>query len=147
MRNLAGYVGGLTVQIVESYREGKKVRQKIISSLGVVRDDEDRERLINVGHALINKLRLEANKQLNLGFSEKEADDGVPKARAKFVDPRLLVHVRSSPCGFEDVYGAMSKKIGFEKLLQDLDNGSRRDYLVGEVIPALMWTRATTRRS
>jgi len=136
---------------VESYREGKKVRQKIISSLGVVRDDEDRERLINVGHALINKLRSEANTQLNLGISEGEENKDIPKSRTKFVDPRLLVHVRSTPCGFEDVYGAMSKKIGFEKLLQDLDKGSRRDFLVGEIIPALVYKRlqepASKRRS
>jgi hypothetical protein len=140
-----------TVQIVESYREGKKVRQRIISSLGVVRDDDDRERLVNVGHALINKLRSEANKQLNLGISESESDNEAPKARTKFVDPRLLVHVRSTPCGFEDVYGAMSNKIGFEKLLQDLDKGSRRDFLIGEIIPALVYKRlqepASKRRS
>lgn len=140
-----------TVQIVESYREGKKVRQKVISSLGVVRDDQDRERLINVGHALINKLRCEANKQLNLDLSESEVDSEAPKTRAKFVDPRLLVHVRSTPCGFADVYGALSNKIGFEKLLRDLDNGSRRDFLVGEIIPALVYKRlqepASKRRS
>ena len=140
-----------TVQIVESYREGKKVRQRVISSLGVVRDDNDRERLINVGHALINKLRSEATKQLDLGVSETETASSAPKTRTKFVDPRLLVHVRSHPCGFEDVYGALSKKIGFEKLLQSLDDGSRRDFLVGEIIPALVYKRlqepASKRRS
>lgn len=141
-----------TVQIVESYREGKKVRQRVISSLGVVRDDDDRERLINVGHALINKLRLEADKQLKLPLSDGDETRETPKTRPpRFVDPRQLVHVRSTPCGFDDVYGTLSEKIGFQKLLSDIDEGSRRDFLVREIIEMLVYKRleqpASKRRS
>jgi transposase len=142
-----------TVQIVESYRQGKKVRQKVISSLGVVRDDADRERLIHVGHALINKLRSESDKQLRLPLSNsdetREASKKTPSPR--FVDPRQLTHVRSTPCGFEDVYGTLSENVGFKKLLKDIDQDSRRDFSVREIIEMLVYKRleepASKRRS
>ena len=85
-----------TVQVVESHREGKKVRQKIIASLGVVRGPQDRERLISMGHALIAKLSNELNPQLPLEMTEELS---VPE-EAK-INPKHLVHVRSQTCGFD----------------------------------------------
>lgn len=139
-----------TVQIVASYRKGPKVRQKVIASLGVVRDSEDKERLINLGHALINKLRLEADNQLAFE-QDKEIGSAAKTRREKLVDPRSLVHVRSTPCGFEDVYGALSKNIGFDELFRELDSASRRDFRLAEIIPVLVYKRlqepASKRRS
>lgn len=127
-----------TVQIVESYREGKKVRQRVISSLGVVRSEEDRERLVNVGHALINKLRSEAKGQLGLpGIEEVSA----PLKKRDFVHPKNLVHVRDIPCGFEDVYGSLFEKIGFDGLLGEIDLNSRRDFSVRDVIRMIVRRR------
>lgn len=143
-----------TVQIVESYREGKKVKQRVISSLGVVRDDQDRERLVNVGHSLINKLRSEADQQLKFSFLESETESMPDKARPRssgFIDPKQLVHVRSTPCGFDDVYGTLSEKIGFRKLLGDIDEKSRCDFSIREIIQMLVNKRleepASKRRS
>lgn len=128
-----------TVQIVESYREGKKVRQRVISSLGVVRSDEDRERLVNVGHALINKLRSEAKGQLGLPGIEREVVP--PLKKREFVHPKNLVHVRDIPCGFEDVYGSLFEKIGFDGLLGEIDLNSRRDFSVREIIRLIVRRR------
>jgi transposase len=45
-----------TVQIVEGYREGNKVKQKTIASLGVVKGPEDKRRLIQLAESLIRRL-------------------------------------------------------------------------------------------
>ncbi|MBM3199192.1 MAG: IS1634 family transposase [Chlamydiae bacterium] len=48
-----------TLQIVEGVREGKKVKQKIIASLGVIREKKDLEKLRNLAQHLIEKLEKE----------------------------------------------------------------------------------------
>lgn len=128
-----------TVQIVESYREGKKVRQRIISSLGVVRSNEDRERLVNVGQALIYKLKSEAKGQLSLPGIEGEF--ATPRKKKDFVHPKNLIHVRDISCGFEDVYGSLMEKLGFDGLLGEIDLNSRRDFSVREVIRMIIRRR------
>jgi transposase len=137
-----------TVQIVESFREGKIVRQKIIASLGVVRNQADRERLINMGHALIAKLSLEQNPQ--------SAFDLLPATSAaaskeKNINPRDLIHVRNQPCGFEDVFGELSGQIGFTELLNRIDLEHRNDFSCKEIIQFLVQKRieepASKRRS
>ena len=48
-----------TLQIVEGKREGKKVKQKIIASLGVIKSREDLEKLKKLADHLIQKLEKE----------------------------------------------------------------------------------------
>ncbi len=48
-----------TLQIVEGKREGTKVRQKIIASLGVVKNEKDKKRMVALADNLINKLEKE----------------------------------------------------------------------------------------
>ena len=129
-----------TIQIAESYREGKKVRQRVIASLGVVRSDEDRERLINVGHALINKLKEDSKAQLRFPGLEPASEES-PKKKRGFINPKNLVHVRDVQCGFEDVYGALLEKVGFDGLLREIDANSRRDFSVRDIIQLLVRRR------
>lgn len=51
-----------TVQIVESYRVGEKVRQRIVQHVGVASNDEELQALINLGNQLASELD-KANKQ------------------------------------------------------------------------------------
>lgn len=45
-----------TVQIVEGYREGKKVKQRTVASLGVIKRPEDKKRLQQLAESLIRRL-------------------------------------------------------------------------------------------
>lgn len=54
------------VQIVESYREGGKVKQRVLASLGSVRDNSDLERLNVFARNLMAKIQQERTKQKGL---------------------------------------------------------------------------------
>jgi hypothetical protein len=48
-----------TLQIVEGIRDGKKVKQKIIASLGVIKEPKDLEKLRRLADHLIQRLEKE----------------------------------------------------------------------------------------
>lgn len=48
-----------TLQIVEGVREGKKVKQRIIASLGVIKSQKDLEKLRTLADHLIQRLEKE----------------------------------------------------------------------------------------
>ena len=48
-----------TLQIVKGIREGKKVRQKIIASFGVIKSHQDKVKLAKLAENLIQKLEQE----------------------------------------------------------------------------------------
>ena len=70
-----------TLQIVEGIRIGKKVKQKIIASLGVVKDEKDKRKLANLAENFIQKLQdrnfpLEKKISLSKLFHQKTIYDG-----------------------------------------------------------------------
>jgi transposase len=150
-----------TVQVVESIRHGDKIQQKIIASLGVLRDEKDRERMIQMGRVLIAKLAREkeaVNPQLTLGASISDVDyddNGVSKPRVVKgelpVYPSNLVHVRTETCGFSDVFGELFKALGFASILAEADQSSRCTFNTLEIIRTLVSRRiqspASKRRS
>lgn len=86
-----------------------------------------------MGHALINKLKDESRGQLHLPGIEMAKEESHGKKR-DFVRPKNLVHVRDVQCGFDDVYGALLEKIGFDALLSEIDLNSRRDFSVSDIV-------------
>jgi transposase len=140
-----------TVQVVESFREGKKVKQKIIASLGVIRDESDKQRLIAMGHALISKLSQSTTGQSEL-FSTLNSATPAKATKAKgLVNPKDLVHIRNQPCGQRDVYGALSVQIGFDGLLKKIDDDHKHEFSVQQIVPMIVEKRlmepASKRRS
>lgn len=134
-----------TVQVIESYRDDGKVKQKIVASLGVIRSTEDKQRLIAMGHALINKM---TNAQLDLGCTPVPDEiDAVVKP----VNPKNLVHVRDHVSGFQDVYGHLMERVGFFDVLRDIDKDHKHLFEVSKIIPMLIEKRlqdpASKRRS
>lgn len=133
-----------SVQILESYREAGKVKQRILHSLGVIRNDGDRERLVQVAHALIAKL---AQMQAQTRFDFDKAPEIIlaeikpPKPVTGNIDPTKIVHVRSQPSGFEDVYGRLCELLGFDRLLGEIDRSHKADFRVSEIVPMLVQKR------
>ncbi len=130
-----------TVQIVQSYREQGKVKQRVVSSLGVVGNDADKQRLINVAHALINKLEKERPHQTEMALGDLLETPKQSTQKSNLVNPKNLVHVRTEPCGFESVYGALSKEIGFSELLETIDAEHRYNFAVKVIVEMLMIKR------
>jgi transposase len=89
-----------TVQIVEGIREGKKVKQKIIASLGVIKDLKDLEKLRKFADHLIQRL-------------EKE---GLPPDGK--VDLKKLIHKRTTYDGFGMAIHKLMQLSGFTDIIQ-----------------------------
>ena len=110
-----------TLQIVEGKREGKKVKQKIIASLGVIKSIEDLEKLKKLADNLIQKL-------------EKE---GLPP------DDKLLLknlfHKKTVYDGFGIVLNRLMDLTGFDVLLKSVQG--RRQFDVYEIIKLIISQR------
>ena len=150
-----------TVQVVESKRIGTKIQQKVIVSLGVLRDESDRERMIQLGQVIIAKLareQEEQNPQLTLAApdaDEEYDENGVSRPRTVQgelpVHPSNLIHVRTETCGFSEVFGRIFKNMGFTDILNVAEKSSKSTFNTSEIIRALVVRRiqdpASKRRS
>lgn len=110
-----------TLQIVEGVREGKKVKQKIIASLGVIKGVSDLERLRKLADHLIEKL-------------EKE---GLPKS-AK-IDVRSLVHKDTLYDGFGLAVDKLMQMSGFSEVIEMAQGKNTFD--VGKVVRLVLAQR------
>jgi len=88
------------MQIVEGTREGKKVKQRTVAHLGVVKDQKDLQRLKNLADKLIERL-------------EKEGLEVDPK-----VAIQELKHKRTVYDGFGLVVNQLMSIVGFDKIVQ-----------------------------
>jgi transposase len=138
-----------TVQVVESVRVGEKIKQRVIASLGVIKDESDREKLIQVGHALIAKLTAEREElnpqsQFNLKAIPHIEEDSNGKRKPRVVKGELpvypsdLVHVRTEKCGFSEVFGKLSEQVGFSEVLKTADKQGEHTFDCSEIIQSLV---------
>jgi transposase len=89
-----------TLQIVEGVREGKKVKQRIIASLGVIKSPKDLQKLRTLADHLIERL-------------EKE---GLPPDGK--IDVRNLVHKKTVYDGFGKVVNQLMHLSGFSNIIR-----------------------------
>ena len=98
-----------TLQIVEGVREGKKVKQKIIASLGVIKTEKDLEKLRKLADHLIQKLEKEG----------LPADDRV--------DIKNLVHKKTTYDGFGIITNELMQLSGFSTVIRRAQGKNRFD--------------------
>jgi transposase len=89
-----------TLQIVEGVRDGKKVKQKIVASLGVIKQASDLERLKRLAEHLMHRLEQE----------------GLPPVDK--VELKNLRHQRTIYDGFSTVVTRLIQMSGFKTILQ-----------------------------
>lgn len=89
-----------TLQIVEGIREGKKVKQKIVASLGIIKEPKDLEKLRKLADHLIQKL-------------EKE---GLPPDGK--VDLKGLIHKKTTYDGFAKAITQLMHLSGFSNVIR-----------------------------
>jgi transposase len=89
-----------TLQIVEGVREGKKVKQKIIASLGIIKGPGDLEKLRKLAYHLIEKL-------------EKE---GLPPSSKVYI--QSLFHKETTYDGFGLVVDKLMQLSGFSEIIR-----------------------------
>ena len=118
-----------SVQIVESVRDGDKVRQKIVRYVGIAMDDDELKRLIDLAEHIKVKLESEGP-QLSLLSSEEAAHYAI-EARRKDDDRPLHVNLKELEeeqrvvLGIHEAYGKVYEELGFQRALP---NPSRQEY-------------------
>ena len=120
------------VQLVESVREGKKVRQRIVRHVGVAETEAELEKLKELGETIKVGLRcqrqpplLPRKKLVRLAIEARreKARKGPPVAIEQIREERRIT------TGFHEAYGAVYRQLGFDGLLPAGKNRSAREAL------------------
>jgi transposase len=109
-----------SVQIVQSQRQGNKVKQKIVRHVGIAMDDQELDQLKKLAESI--RIKLEADDQKFLISPEelsglkkknvnKEEDDSAYKVNLK--DLKEVDRVVS---GIHDIYGRLFDEMGYNKI-------------------------------
>jgi len=110
-----------SVQLVEGVRDGGKVRQRIVRHIGVAMDEDELERLRQLGEYV--KAKLEDERQPLLFAPEKIADQVIRVGRQGDgkqelpVDLKQLEEEQRLITGVHEVYGEMYRQLGLDGLL------------------------------
>lgn len=110
-----------TLQIVEGVREGNKVKQKIVASLGVIKSPKDLEKLRGLANHLIQKL-------------EKE---GLPSDGK--TDIRSLIYKKTTYDGFGMVVNKLMQISGFSEIVKSVQG--RNKFNVEEIVKLVLVQR------
>ena len=120
------------VQLVESVREGKKVRQRIVRHIGVAETEAELEKLKDLGETIKVGIRCERQPpllpreklvRLAIEARREKARKGPPVAIEKIREERRIT------TGFHEAYGAVYRQLGFDGVLPAGKNRSARETL------------------
>ena len=134
------------VQIVESYREGTKVKQRIIASLGTAKSDADLDGMQKVAASLMKKIEEERQRQRDLEglfpdvLNEEDDDDlrapAAVDAASLVVNAKNLCHESTEFDGFNLVISRLLSTTGFSQVLDNLHG--RQQFDIGLVMKVLV---------
>ncbi len=148
-----------SIQIVESVRVGKKVKQKIVHHVGIALDEREEEKLKNYGYELIAKITAQREKdapqqslfeisesdvskhsKLKLGRrSRKKIEDILPPSQVTLDD---ILEEKRVVEGVHDVAGAM-----FDEMYQGLFDGKKPYHLLRDVVLSRLVYPCSKRRT
>lgn len=111
-----------SVQIVESVRSGKLVRQKIVRYVGIAHADDELESLKQLAASI--KIKLEADQQSLLFSPEslaklKQSSKEEDKESDYNVNLKNLKEEQRVVSGIHDVYGPLFEQMGFDNIIKN----------------------------
>ena len=130
--------GKTAVQVVESYRRGDKVNQKIVRHVGQAVNEKEIEVLMNLGKAIIEEIKEERQPSLPLFKPEKLIDKKEQKAEVE--DDVLLKNLKEEQRvidGIGDVFGKLYSDLGFDDIIE----GTRKDNEWNAILKACVISR------
>ncbi|MDP2789030.1 MAG: hypothetical protein Q8O46_03200, partial [bacterium] len=109
-----------SVQIVESVRDGLKIRQKIVRYVGIAMDEKELVKLKDLAEYI--KCSIEEEKQPSLFPIEELAQMAIDSRKKKeeieeSVKLKDVVAVQDVITGIHDIYGEIYTQIGFDKAI------------------------------
>ncbi len=113
-----------SVQLVESFRVGDKVRQKIVKHIGIAFDEKELEELKVLGESIKRKLELENTLPL---FTPEEIDKEIDKAKKRaekesYSDKDYIVNIKDLIeedrviTGIHDIYGKLFDELNIKSI-------------------------------
>lgn len=108
-----------SVQIVESIRDGNKIKQRIVRYVGIAMDDQELEKLKDLAELI--KAKIQEEKHPNFFAPEKLAEMSAEakkhsSAKELFVNLKELKEIQRSIVGIHDVYGEIYRDLGFHNV-------------------------------
>ena len=145
-----------SVQIVQSVREGDKVRQKILRHVGVAMNDAELVKLKEVAEFVKSQLQEEHQASL---FSPEDATQqaieaktttkarGAADRQALTVDLRRLKETQRAVVGIHEVFGSIYRQLGFDTLWGTSKRYHKRRKLLEHIVMARIAQPASKRAS
>ena len=111
-----------SVQIVESIRHGKQVRQRIVRYIGIAHADDELESLKQLAESI--KIKLEADHQSLLFSPEslaklKQKPEEAAEESDYHVNLKNLREEQRVVSGIHDVYGPLFEQMGFNEIIKN----------------------------
>lgn len=129
------------IQIVESIRDGQRVKQRIVRHVGIAIDEEEVERLLELAHHI--KSQLEEEHTPTLFGPEKMAKIALQSRENKqetegsiTVDLKKLTEEQRIIVGIHDVYGKIYRELGFDQILKPSRHGISSSNVLHNVVMA-----------
>ena len=109
-----------SVQLVESVRDGQKVKQKIVRHVGIAFDEDELKRLKDLAEYI--KAKIEEEREPSLFRSEDLAEMAIKSRDKKEEVPdsvklKEVEAVQEVITGIHDIYGQVYREIGFEQAI------------------------------
>jgi len=112
-----------SVQIVESVRDGTKIKQRIVRYVGIAMDDQELTKMVELAEHIKSKIEQEhvpslfgaeemANQAIKAKNAQKMSDENLN------VNLKNLVEEQRSVVGIHEIYGKIYEELGFETVLK-----------------------------
>lgn len=148
-----------SVQIVESIRDGKKVKQKIVRHVGIAHDDKELEKLKELAEHI--KAKLETEQQPSLFAPEELAEIAIECRRKQRLeklekpedDKPLNVNLKKLReeqrivVGIHEVYGEVYKELRFNQLFGNPKRNQKMEQLLYHIVMARIANPQSKRES
>lgn len=139
-----------SVQIVESIRDGSKIKQKIVRHVGIAMDEYELQELIKLAKHIQCKLEeehaptlfgMEKMYQLASDALQNQSNDPIP------VNLKELEEIQRSITGIHQVYGLIYDQLGFSKILKSSRKGQSPIDLLKHIVMARIANPVSKRSS
>lgn len=142
-----------SIQIVESVRDGDKVKQKIVRHVGIALNDNELTKLLELAEHI--KARMETEQQPNLFAPEDLADMAIEYRRKQTEDDDKPLNVNLKQlreeqrvvAGIHEVYGEVYKELRFNEIFGNPKRNEKIEQLLYHMVMARIANPQSKRES
>ncbi|BBI17613.1 transposase [Neochlamydia sp. S13] len=140
-----------SVQIVESVRDGEKVKQRIVRYVGIAMDEQELKKMVELAEHIKSKIEHQHNP--NLFGPEEMAQQAIKsKSMPKLNGEELNVNLKNleeeqrAIVGIHEIYGKIYEELGFGNILKNIASAEILKHIVMARIANPVSKRASVRQ-